>query len=102
GHDRASHGLPRARCRVGDTTPAGSSRSGVATSRRRPSDGSSVESPRGPGTPTAHGTGFAIGAGAPPSCPTGPSWKEEPMVFRWKCTPDRSKLIGSHGKRPWV
>jgi hypothetical protein len=28
--------------------------------------------------------------------------KEEPMFFRRKCTPDRSKLFGSHGQRPWV
>ncbi len=42
-----------------------------------------------------------FGKEVPPSCPAGPSRKEEPMPFPSDCTPDRSKLYGSHGQRPW-
>src|SRR5262245_13104982 len=37
-----------------------------------------------------------------PSCPRGPSRRRSLCLLTERCTPDRSKLIGSHGQRPWL
>src|SRR5436305_2113301 len=37
-----------------------------------------------------------------PSCPRGPSRRGSLCLLAVRCTPDRSKLFGSHGQRPWL
>src|SRR3954467_12865199 len=37
-----------------------------------------------------------------PSCPRGPSRRGSLCRLTGRCTPDRSKLFGSHGQRPWL
>src|SRR5512135_3436822 len=37
-----------------------------------------------------------------PSCPKGPSRRGSLCRLTRRCTPDRSKLFGSHGQRPWL
>src|SRR4051794_8485154 len=36
------------------------------------------------------------------SSPLGPSRRTSLCRWRRRCTPDRSKLFGSHGQRPWL
>src|SRR3954449_467405 len=37
-----------------------------------------------------------------PSSPLGPSRRTSLCRWQRRCTPDRSKLFGSHGQRPWL
>src|SRR3954452_17841123 len=46
--------------------------------------------------------GFCHSCIGSPSCPRGPSRRGSLCRFAIRCTPDRSKLVGSHGQRPWL
>lgn len=45
---------------------------------------------------------FGHSGTGPPFCPKGPSRRGSPCRLMGRCTPDRSKLFGLHGKRPWL